>query len=215
VSDNVSITAGSGTTIAADDVSGVLHQRVKVVWGADGVATDVAAGANALPIADGGNSITVDADSLPLPTGAATDAKLPAFGTAGTASADVITVQGIASMTAVKVSSTAAPPSRASSNGTPISTTTTDVIPAPSAGNHLRIVRAHISNGGATATWVGLRDGAAGTQHYRTYLVQGATMSLNLNQSGPLDLTTATRLDLVLSAAGSVEYEIDHLVVSD
>jgi hypothetical protein len=38
-----------------------------------------------------------------LPTGAATAAKQPALGTAGTASADVITVQGIASMTPIVV----------------------------------------------------------------------------------------------------------------
>jgi hypothetical protein len=49
----------------------------------------------------------VSAASLPLPTGAATSAKQPALGTAGTASADVITVQGIASMTALKVDGSA------------------------------------------------------------------------------------------------------------
>jgi hypothetical protein len=38
--DNVAITAGSGTTIAADDIGGVLHQRVKVSIGADGTAAD-------------------------------------------------------------------------------------------------------------------------------------------------------------------------------
>lgn len=40
MADNVSITAGSGTTIAADDVGGVLHQRVKTTWGPDGTAND-------------------------------------------------------------------------------------------------------------------------------------------------------------------------------
>lgn len=109
----------------------------------------------------------------------------------------------------------AIPPSHVSSNGTPIAATTTSVIAAPAAGNHLRIVRIHMSNGGATATWVAVRDGAAGTQHYRTYLPQNGLVSINLNLSGPLDLTTATRLDIVLSAAGSVEYEIDYLTVSD
>ena len=107
------------------------------------------------------------------------------------------------------------PTSHAASNGTPITATTTSVIAAPSAGNHLRILRMHMSNGGSTATWVAIRDGAAGTQHYRTYLPQGGAVSLNLNMSGPLDLTTATRLDIVLSAAGSVEYEIDYLSVTD
>lgn len=41
MADNVSITAGSGTTVAADDIgAGVLAQRVKVVWGADGTGND-------------------------------------------------------------------------------------------------------------------------------------------------------------------------------
>lgn len=38
--DNVAITAGSGTTVAADDVGGVLHQRIKLSLGADGSAAD-------------------------------------------------------------------------------------------------------------------------------------------------------------------------------
>ena len=41
-------------------------------------------------------SLAITAASLPLPTGAATAAKQPALGTAGSASTDVITVQGIA-----------------------------------------------------------------------------------------------------------------------
>ncbi len=49
----------------------------------------------------------VSAASLPLPTGAATAAKQPALGTAGTPSADVLSVQGIASMTALKVDGSA------------------------------------------------------------------------------------------------------------
>jgi hypothetical protein len=45
----------------------------------------------------------VSVASLPLPTGASTAAKQPALGTAGTPSADVLSVQGVASMTALKV----------------------------------------------------------------------------------------------------------------
>lgn len=40
MADNVTITAGAGTTIAADDVGGALHQRVKLVLGDDGTAVD-------------------------------------------------------------------------------------------------------------------------------------------------------------------------------
>lgn len=55
----------------------------------------------------GSTTQPVSAASLPLPTGAATAAKQPALGTAGSASTDVITVQGIASMTALKVDASA------------------------------------------------------------------------------------------------------------
>lgn len=48
----------------------------------------------------------VSAASLPLPSGAATAAKQPALGTAGTASADVLTVQGIAGGTSIPISGT-------------------------------------------------------------------------------------------------------------
>lgn len=52
------------------------------------------------------NTGAVVVSSSALPSGASTAAKQPALGTAGTASADVITVQGIASMTALLVTAT-------------------------------------------------------------------------------------------------------------
>lgn len=65
--------------------------------------------ANATAVKVDGSAVTqpVSAASLPLPTGAATAAKQPALGTAGTPSADVITVQGVTSMTALKVDGSA------------------------------------------------------------------------------------------------------------
>ena len=41
MSDNVGYTPGSGEIIATDDIAGVQYQRVKPVWGIDGVANDV------------------------------------------------------------------------------------------------------------------------------------------------------------------------------
>lgn len=50
MADNIVLNAGSGgATIAADDISSVWHQRVKVEYGADGSATDVSL-ANPLPV---------------------------------------------------------------------------------------------------------------------------------------------------------------------
>jgi hypothetical protein len=49
MADNVAITPGTGATVAADDIGGVLHQRVKLSIGADGSATDLSEAAP-LPI---------------------------------------------------------------------------------------------------------------------------------------------------------------------
>lgn len=77
MADNVVANAGSGgATFATDEVpaaSGIHYPRTKQVWGADGTATDVAAGASALPIQDGGNSITVDGTVSVSGTVAVTD----------------------------------------------------------------------------------------------------------------------------------------------
>lgn len=44
MADNVSVTAGVGTSIATDDVGGVQYQRVKLDGGGDGVAVPIIAG---------------------------------------------------------------------------------------------------------------------------------------------------------------------------
>jgi len=67
------------------------------------IATDQVQLTNALKVDGSGVTQPISAASLPLPTGAATAAKQPALGTAGSASADVITVQGVTSMTPLKV----------------------------------------------------------------------------------------------------------------
>lgn len=62
MADGVAITAGSGTTIATDDLgAGGHYQRVKACWGVDGVANDTSA-TNPLPtqeIPSTSNGLTV------------------------------------------------------------------------------------------------------------------------------------------------------------
>jgi len=107
-------------------VSGTFYQATQPISGSvsitgtaavSGPLTDTQLRATAVPVSgtfyqatqpiSGSVSITgtaaVSAASLPLPTGAATAAKQPALGAAGTPSADVLTVQGATSMTALKV----------------------------------------------------------------------------------------------------------------
>ena len=73
MADNVAITAGSGTSIATDDISGAHHQRVKISVGANGSATDLSK-ADPLPayhvngqlVDESGNELTVKTASIDL-----------------------------------------------------------------------------------------------------------------------------------------------------
>jgi len=49
MSDNIGYTPGTGATVAADNIGGALHQRVKISVGSDGVAADASEG-NPLPV---------------------------------------------------------------------------------------------------------------------------------------------------------------------
>jgi len=61
MADNVTLNAGTGgAVIATDDDTTAHHQYVKMEWGGDGTFTKVSTGAGAVPIQDGGNSVTVD-----------------------------------------------------------------------------------------------------------------------------------------------------------
>lgn len=51
MADNVGYTPGTGAIVAADEIGGVLFQRVKLTSGEDGTATDVSEAAP-LPVAD-------------------------------------------------------------------------------------------------------------------------------------------------------------------
>jgi hypothetical protein len=140
MADNITLNAGSGgATLATDDDGTAHHQYIKVEFGADNTFTKVTSSVG-LPVGDAGGSLTVDAPvgtpvfvrlsdgssaitTLPVsmaavPTGASTAAKQPALGTAGTASSDVITVQGIASMTPLLATITFASAQAVTQSGT-------------------------------------------------------------------------------------------------
>ena len=58
MADNTTITPGTGASVAADDVGGVLYQRVKISVGADGAAADATAAAP-IPVTTRGAYVTV------------------------------------------------------------------------------------------------------------------------------------------------------------
>ena len=86
MADNVSITAGSGETIAADDIGGAKYQRVKVTLGADGAAdTDLDSGqqtsANSVPVVLASDQDILDGSR----SATGTDAAAVSVGTTATA----------------------------------------------------------------------------------------------------------------------------------
>jgi hypothetical protein len=92
---------GTAGTASADviTVQGKSGMTALVVDGS-GVTQPVS---GTVTVTDGAGALNVIVDSSALPSGAATAAKQPALGTAGTASADVLTVQGKSGMTALVV----------------------------------------------------------------------------------------------------------------
>ncbi len=101
---SITVTNGIDVNLRSVDIGGGIQAPAHVLVNSAG--TNIVGAGTTLPVSgtvaatqSGTWNITNISGTITLPTGAATAAKQPALGTAGTASADVITVQGIASMT--------------------------------------------------------------------------------------------------------------------
>jgi hypothetical protein len=141
----------------------------------------------------------VSATSLPLPTGAATAAKQPALGTAGTPSTDVISVQGATSMTALKVDG--------SGVTQPVSGTVT-----VNAGTNLNTSALALETGGNLASIKADTDNLALAQGSTTSGQKGnlglgavttAAPTYTTAQSAPLSLDTTGALRVNVTAGGA------------
>lgn len=104
VTGNVAVT-NAGLTEVAAAINASSQMDVNIA--ASGATVPISHAALTELAAAIDTEVQVDIVSSALPSGAATAAKQPALGTAGTASTDVITVQGIASGTALAVSNAA------------------------------------------------------------------------------------------------------------
>lgn len=89
--DNVGYTPGTGATVAADDIGGILYQRIKIAEGADGSATDVSA-ANPMPVSVPG---AVSATIMSLTT-AATGTNYTAFSSQTCQALDIVNTSSVA-----------------------------------------------------------------------------------------------------------------------
>src|SRR5690349_6577571 len=105
MSDNVAITAGSGVSIASDDVGGVQYQRVKMTWGPDGTANDadVASGKPLPTQLRGSAGKDLLAGHYETVAASATDQALGATGATGDFLAGILVVPGTTSPGAVSI----------------------------------------------------------------------------------------------------------------
>lgn len=107
MADNMNVTPGSGKTIAADDVGGALHQRVKLSVGADGSATDLAFGqavkAASLPVTIASDETVLTSSTDRILSVAGTVLTRPANTTAYTAGDSISDNATAGSVTALPV----------------------------------------------------------------------------------------------------------------
>ncbi|MBA3243243.1 MAG: hypothetical protein H0T60_18640 [Acidobacteria bacterium] len=82
MADNVAVTAGTGTSIASDDIGGVHYQRFKLAQGEDGVAVDVSSAA----------PLYVHDDTEPLATFKGRASTYRTVGRAGTVARRLLTI---------------------------------------------------------------------------------------------------------------------------
>jgi len=104
--DDAIYTDATGTPTVGIAVMGTDGTNPQLISVTTAGLVNIADGGGLISIDDGAGSLTVDGTitaNLGTIGGASTAVKQPALGTAGTASTDVITVQGIASMTALRV----------------------------------------------------------------------------------------------------------------
>lgn len=165
------------TTGQSVDIQATNRGAVIVASGIDPIVVQPGNTANTTPW-------LVTSTSLPLPTGAATSAKQAAPGVAGTPSADVLTVQGTASMTPLKIDGSAITQ--------PISGTVT-----ANAGTNLNtsalaldtsVNGILVSTASTTAGQKGTLVQAASTAAAPTY-VEGKTNPLSADLAGNLRVT--------------------------
>lgn len=108
-------------------------------------------------------------DACALPIGAATAAKQPALGTAGTASTDVITVQGIASAVAIPIVANAGENFVGAIGGKSFDVTVTPTVTSGAysagdiVGGLIEVVAGRVANGTVTLQSVGIHLKAAVT----------------------------------------------------
>lgn len=205
MADNVTLNAGSGgVALAADDISSVWYQRVKVTWGTDGTATDTDA-SNPLPV---DNALVVeDAAAAANPSGTiGMTVRQDEVGSTAITGADN-DVQALRSNQFGELKVTQIPDSTSEFKYAVIDATVSGnntLVAAPGAGVKIRVLSAFLVSAGTVN--VRFESGADGTALTgQMNLVVNSGFTLPFNPAGWFETADATLLNLELSAAVSVD----------
>lgn len=216
---NVNITEVGGSVIALGQTTGSASLPVVL-------SSDIALPTGTNHIGSVGQfgtwNITNISGTISLPTGASTSAKQPALGTAGTASSDVITVQGITGMTPLKVdaSATTQPVSGTvtANAGTNLNTSAL----ALETGGNLAAIKTDTDTlaGAVTASVVqsnikqingvapSMGNGTSGTGVQRVTLASDSTGQVALASGSTIAVTQATASSLNATVVGTGTFSV-------
>lgn len=205
-------TAGGGSFVDVKvNPSGALTAAVTAADGDVFVRSNAASTFPVNAVQSGTWNVTNVSGTVSLPTGAATAAKQPALGTAGTASTDVISVQGISGMTAldVNIKSETAPAVTLTRVAIAASTSGDNTLIAAVSAKKIYVVAFELSFSGTVNAK--FTDGAAGTNLgglYYGVANAGAANSISpdmkLATPSPYLWVGSTNTALVLNLSGAV-----------
>jgi hypothetical protein len=200
------------------DPTGTTKQPVTLF---DSAGTPIVLSSGRILVDGSGVTQPISAVSLPLPTGASTAAKQPAIGTAGTSSADVLSIQGVSGGTAIPISGsiTATNPSvgtdlaTAPTSDTLVGAKYTTSAPTPTSGQMVALQADQNGNLKVTLSSAMIQPvrtvtASTDTATINDYFLRLDATSNNITETLPTGLSTAQTMVLKLKRIDSTTHTI-------
>ncbi len=224
MADNIAVTAGSGTSVATDDVSGVHFQKVKLDMGGDGASSPLGVGQQAMAasvpvvIASNQSAVSSGGDVAHDAVDSGNPQKIggQARTTNPTAVSDADRVNAIFDKSGKQIA-VAAIREMTGHQQTQLSNTTseTTVVTAGGAGVFHDLYGLILANTGSTATTVSVRDATAGTVRAVIEVPAGDTRGFMLPVDSGFKQTTANNNWTAQCDAATTALEVTALYVKN
>jgi len=185
MADNVAITEGTGTSIAADEISGAKYQRVKLIHGADGSNDGDVSSINGLPVAQqdfsASGTITANAQTVTL-------SSLPGSGTVAVQVTGTFVANLVTEISVDGTNFSVVPVKDNYETNTTSNITSTGIYFANAAGIKAFRIRCSSYTSGTAAVSIRATAGSSVINH----LVASVKASVQDNDEQPIDSATAS-----------------------